>query len=544
MSNQTIRRLVGGVGTALILLICAVIIGIFVLSGRQLQRIDVPQYVDVSRDEQGAYAFELNVDRMLFEEHLIDPPAGELDRYPEIGALRSLGLNVEERDGVYAFRTVTFGEDPTAVLKKGGIKLIQTEWTWTKDQIEAKLTGKTPSSSQQETGRLDFSAYVRTKQRADGSYTAVFDTVKMLSDAGIDPLTAPESDLGAQAIRSLDVSCRKTDDGYRIEATSNRATIMEDLQKAGLRVVNTQFTWTEQEMQAHLGDVTPLVPETTAPETTAPETQAPETQAPETTAPETDAPTTPSGTYNDVPGATPSTTPTTPQRNANAIDSLYGFDQTEVRKVIRAAKEGYYGSRMESSEVRYNYFGVGNSSADHGNVFRIVYAITTSTGTEYFIADVYDLELETGYRASDVHYRTETDRTAARSTDDLRNYTIQTLSGGSMVFAENRDKSPFDKDGLVMAKSMTESLTYDELWDIPQTDDMTLLQLLGYARNEMFARGGHKFGDTSNYYKYFSRFDWYQPTGSVSADALAAKYPATQKNITTIKFLEKLIKEG
>ena len=60
----------------------------------------------------------------------------------------------------------------------------------------------------------------------------------------------------------------------------------------------------------------------------------------------------------------------------------------------------------------------------------------------------------------------------------------------------------------------------------------------------MFAVGGHQFGDTSNYLKYYKQFKWYKPTGKVSADELAKKYPATKGNITTIKFLEKLIKDG
>ena len=132
----------------------------------------------------------------------------------------------------------------------------------------------------------------------------------------------------------------------------------------------------------------------------------------------------------------------------------------------------------------------------------------------------------------------------AKSTEDLKNYKVYTLSGGSMVFEENENESPFDGDGLVMAKSVRESVSYDELWDIPQTKDMTLLQLLGYARNEMFARGGHQFSDTSNYYKYFKQFSWYKPTGKVTADDLAKIYPATKGNITTIKFLENLIKNG
>ena len=141
MSNKTIRRMVGGIGAGLILLICAVIIGIYVMSGRQLQRIDVPQYVDVTQNEQGEYEFKLNVDRMIYEEHLVNPPADALDRYPEIGALQSLGLRVAEQGGEYVFTTVTYGEDPTAALKKGGIKLINTEWSWTKEQVKVLLSG-------------------------------------------------------------------------------------------------------------------------------------------------------------------------------------------------------------------------------------------------------------------------------------------------------------------------------------------------------------------------------------------------------------------
>ena len=374
--------------------------------------------------------------------------------------------------------------------------------------------------------------------RADGGYAAALDTARMMQDAGVDPNADPSRDMGAKALLSLGVDCQKTENGYLLQTTSTLATVMDDLKTAGLKIVHTKWEWTAQEMESRLGTVTPIVPPTAA---------APEAGEPA-------APTTPSGTFNDNPTepaetpvtpdpGTPSPSPT-PAHNPNAIDTLYGFDQTDVRKAIRAAKEQKYGSSLDSSEVKYNYFAVGSDTAEHANVFRIVYTITKSTGTEYLIADVYDLERETGYSASDVVLSVEYDRNKAKSTDDLAGYQVYTLNGGSMVFAENRDKSPFDKNGLVMAKSTSESVSYDELWDIPQTSDMTLLQLLGYARNEMFAVGGHKFSDTSNYYKYFKQFDWYKPTGRVTADDLAKMYPATKNNITTIKFLETLIKEG
>ena len=535
MSNASIRRLIGGLGTVLILLICAVVIGAHFLTGRNLQRIDVSSYTTVKSDGANGYVATLDVDRMIERERLHNPTESEADQYPEIAALRGLSVRITQRGDLYELETVTTGEDPTALLKKHGIRLVNTKWSMQGAEMRAAA-----SQQPERSGDLDFSAYVKTARTANG-YTAAVDVAGMLRDAGVDPNADPKTDPGARAIRSLDVACKKTGNGYSMQTTSTLQTVMEDLAAAGIRIVNTQWTWTEAEMEAHLGTVTP--PQTPVqPETSAPTTPSGTfNDVPGKTPAATPAPTTPSGTFNDVPGKTPAATPA---RSANAIDTLYGFDQTEVRKAIRAAKEQKYGSSYESSEIRYNYFAVGNETAAHGNVFRIAYNITTSGGTEYLIADVYDLELETGYTASDVHLRTETDRTAAKSTADLKDYTVYTLNEGSMVFPENKDKSPFDKDGLVMAKSIKESLSYDELWDIPATDDMTLLKLLGYARNEMFARGGHKFNDTSNYYKYFKQFSWYKPTGSVSADALAEKYPATKKNITTIKFLENLIRNG
>ena len=154
------------------------------------------------------------------------------------------------------------------------------------------------------------------------------------------------------------------------------------------------------------------------------------------------------------------------------------------------------------------------------------------------------LDTETGYTAADVTLRTVATRAEARSTDDIKQYTLYTLTDGSMVFPENVDKSPFDEDGFVMAHSISQPLTYDELWNIPQTQSLTLLQLLAFARNEMFARAGHQYNESGSYYQHFSSYDWYDPVGTVTAGELAEKWPITASNTTTIKFLEKLIKEG
>jgi hypothetical protein len=537
MSNASIRRLIGGLGTALIMLICAVVIGAHFLTGRSLQRIDVSEYAVVKSDGADGYTAELDVDRLITMERLHNPTETEKALYPEIAAIKGLALRVTPKGDGFELETVTAGTDPTALLRKNGLRLINTKWTMSKAEMAA-AAGEQAAESKD----LTFSNYVRTARGENGAYTAALDYQSLFRDAGVDPTADPNTNRAAKALRSLDVICQKTENGYRIQTASTLPTVKEDLMTAGIRLMHTQWTWTEAEMEAHLGTATPLeAPVTAAPETPVPETPAPETS--ETPAPETSALATPSGTDHDVPDTTPETS-AAPARNTDAIDSLYGFDQTEVRKAIRAAKEQKYGAKIDASEILYNCFAVGNDQTAHGNVFRIVYKITLSSGSEYLVADVYDLESETGYKADDVKLTVETSRTAAKNTDDLKDYKLYTLEGGSMVFPENKDKSPFDKDGLVKAKSLSESLSYDELWDIPATEEMTLLKLLGYARNEMFARGGHKFSDTSNYYKYFKQFSWYKPTGKVTADDLAKMYPSTKKNITTIKFLETLIKEG
>lgn len=533
MTNASIRRLIGGLGTALIFLICAVVIGAHFLTGRSLQRIDVSEYTTVQSDGAGGYTASLDIDRLITRERLHNPTETEKAQYPEIAALKGLAIRITPRGDGYEFETVTSGADPTTLLKQHGIRLINTKWSLSGAEIAA-AAGQRPAQSIS----LDFASYVRTSRTDAGDYATAVDIRSMLRDAGIEADADPGTNLGARALRSLDVACQKTDKGYKLQTTSTVPTVMEDLAAAGIKITDTQWTWSASEMEKHIGTVTP--PD--APRTPVPDTPVPATPD----ASETPAPTTPSGTFNDNPVMTPEAGAATeaPARNQNAITTLYGFDQTELRKAIRAAKEQKYGSSIESSEVKYNYFAVGGEAAQHSNVFRIVYIITTSSGTEYLAADVYDIELETGYKASDVHLSVKESRTAAKSTDDLKDYTVYTLNEGSMVFAENKGKSPFDKDGLVKAKSIEESLSYDELWDIPTTEDFTLLRLLGYARNEMFARGGHKFGDNSTYTKYYKQFSWYKPTGKVTADELAAKYPATKKNITTIKFLETLIKEG
>ena len=123
MSNASIRRLIAGVGTGLILLICAVVIVAHFLTGANLQRIDVSEYTEIRPDGNGGYTATLNVDRLISAEHLYRPAEEELRDYPEIAALRSLAIRMTQRGDAYELETVTRETDPTQLLKEHGIRL-------------------------------------------------------------------------------------------------------------------------------------------------------------------------------------------------------------------------------------------------------------------------------------------------------------------------------------------------------------------------------------------------------------------------------------
>ena len=507
MDKRTMRRAVTTGGLILLALLAAILIVAYFLFGANLEQVHIADYVITTRVGDH-YEFSLDIDRLLWEKHLLTPPDYLLNDYPEIAAVRSLGLYVTQDEAGYHFETVSSSNDPaiSRTLRKAGIVLKGTQWSWT----ELEIIGKNATQPTDGFTELSLPDYVRISVKDDG-YAASLDHQAMLDACRFALPLDPTEHSGYTAIMSLLVDCQPAGDGsYRLQAQSTLKTIMEQLAENHVRITNTVWTWTADEMMQRAGS---------APAANA--AQPPETH-------ETPAPSAP---------------PQSAERH-DGITSLYGFDQTAVRTAIRNAKEAHYGSQFESGKVYLNYFAVGTADTEHSNVFRVVYDISTTSGTEYLIADVYDLDSESGYTAEDVVLKTASSRSEARSTEDLKDYTLYTLNGGSMVFPENAGKSPFDADGFVMAKSISTALTYDELWDIPATEDKTLLQLLAFARNEMYARAGHQYDVTGSYYKHFSSYPWYDPTGTVSLSELAEKWPITGANISTIKFIEKLISEG
>ncbi len=558
MKNRTVRNLIGGLGFAVVMIAVLVVVLFHFMSGNHLISVDLMKYVDVKEETDGSFTVSLDTDRMLFESHLPNPTKAAQGDYPDVAVLRALVVEVPSIDESYKTRddanqstnvrlpspvdaytfeicsTYTAG-DPSKALKDNGVRILNTTWSWTETDLRNWITKQTTDTNPDGSLTLKFSDYVRVSKNDDGSYALTLDKGALLTACRFTLPADPTTHTGYQAVMSLGVSTSVADGVYTMQATSTEPNIMSMLAQNGITLSSIEWSWTTRELDTLISS---------QPQ----ETQTPVAAPSDSTSPDVSQSPDASATVTATPTATSTAsataTPTTAPSKDGCITTLYQYDQTELRKIIRAAKESHYGSKFESGEIKYNYFAVGKTGADHANCFRVVYLITTTSGSEYLIADVYDVASESGFKTADVVLKTVSKSSDAKSTADLADYTVYTLTGGSMVFTENNGASPFDSDGLVEAESISRQLSYSELWDIPATKDYTLLQLLGYARNEMFARAGHKFNESGSYYKHFSQYSWYKPTGSITTDALVAKWSSTKGNITTIKFLEKLIKEG
>ncbi|WP_258107238.1 YARHG domain-containing protein [Christensenella minuta] len=97
---------------------------------------------------------------------------------------------------------------------------------------------------------------------------------------------------------------------------------------------------------------------------------------------------------------------------------------------------------------------------------------------------------------------------------------IQLTDGGEKVSneseANNAETSTshtnanlFDANGYVFADSSNRFLSREEVLALKGNDQYSRIEIMGYARNEIFARHGNLF-DTPKYSKHYSQYSWYQ----------------------------------
>ena len=491
--------------------------------GMNLRAVDMTKYAKVEMEDE-VYTVSVDADAIVKDFHLPNPKSTNLDltRYPDVAAIYSLSFLVTPRaEGGWLIQTGSDRTDPAADLRKGGLKLTDTEWVWTEQDMKNAYR-----AGLEYPRKLSMKKYVLCGKNTAGSYVLTVDRERLLRATGWDlpaDETARQAHTGYKVVMSLGycITPLATDgtdstDGFLVETTTNMTeNVYSLLLENGVKLTDTTWVYTLDEVEALYDEQHSAQPEDVVP-ADAPQTE-PDVAKPETT------------------------------QAQGPLTSLYHVDQTPVRTAIREAKTQWYGKTLKSSEVAANFFiAAKTDSAEHTNCFRLVYAITTTAGKEYLVADVYDLTADARPTVSDVKISVKSSASEAVRTVDFDSgfYTVHTLSGGSMVYAEDNGASPFNADGLVFPDSLTEKLTEADLWSLPVPADKTLHQVLQYARNEIFARCGNRFSDTSEYTRFYANYAWYRPIGSVSTEAIKQQYPVAAENIKFIKTMEKLIKEG
>ena len=514
MSTQAKQKLF----VALTILLCLAVLAAGVLlsygyyaQGRNLRPVDMKQYAKVEMEDE-VYTVSVDADAIVKDFRLPNPKTTNLDleRYPDVAAVYSLTFLVTPREeGGWLVQTGSDRPNAAADLRKGGLKLVDTEWTWTEQDMKNAYR-----AGLEYPRRLSMKKYVLCGKNSTGGYVLTVDHERLLRATGWD-LPADEATrkahTGYKAVMSLGYYVTPLVEGFLVETSSTLESVYTMLLDNGVRLTDTTWTYTMAEVEEIYAEQHPPVPE-------------------EEPAPEADG---------DV--------QETFAQDGQPLMSLNHVDQTPIRAAIRAAKEQKYGQTFKSSEVVGNCFAVKKSDgAEHTNCFRLVYKIETTARTEYLVADLFDLVQGHTPAASEVRLTGKNSLEEAMGTGDFdpNLYTIQVLQEGSMVYPEDVGASPFNGDGLLFPESLTERITDAQVWSLPIPQDMTLLQLLGYARNEIFARNGNKFSDSSVYTRFYSNYTWYQPRGSISFNAIQAKYPVACENIEFFKTMEQLIKEG
>ncbi len=127
------------------------------------------------------------------------------------------------------------------------------------------------------------------------------------------------------------------------------------------------------------------------------------------------------------------------------------------------------------------------------------------------------------------------------ATSELNKYEQANVKLIKQIEADLNSYGPFDSNGFIYPDSNSRYLSRKELLNIDDSNtEYTQLELLGFARNEIYARRGHKF-TTTTYSRFYGQYSWYKnkKKRNVAWDDFN-KYE--KANITLIKEIEALWK--
>lgn len=377
---------------------------------------------------------------------------------------------------------------------------------------------------------LDLESYTTIGRDAENRPTATLDIDAVLRDLGLPDPTSPEVQTSrypdVAALCSMEVIPRYADtDGYlHVTIVADTPTLLFH----GIRLVKTEWEqalppaspelWTEAEQgePEELEEGTPPVME--------------------------------EGTLVSL-----------LDRNENGLN-LRGVCE-RVHKERDAAAVEAFGEEYSATKLSVTFFSDANSVPPR-NVYRALYRISERTDdgqtpdTVYLTVDVMGLKWSAASGVTFASVETETYETQEEATaltaDMERQYAVVKLSGGGVMV---EDKGTFDQNGFVrFAEQPTsflmpnglywsptyDALTEDMIWKLTATEERSMVNLLRYARREIYARHGAAFDETTEkeFYDFYHRYAWYHG-GSASVDDLLTE--EEKSNVRLLREIQSLL---
>ena len=245
-----------GLFMALTALLCLAVLAAGVLlcvnyysQGRNLRDVDMRKYAKVEMEDE-VYTVSVDADAIVEDFHLPNPKNATLDlgRYPDVAAIYSLTFLVTPRDeGGWSIQTGSDRSTAAEDLKKGGLKLTNTEWTWTETDM------KTAWASLGYPRKFSMKKYVLCNQNSAGGYVLTVDHERLLRNIGWDlpeDESARKAHTGYMAVLSLGYYVTPLVEGYLVETSSTQKDVYAMLLENGVKLTDTTWTYTMAEVEA------------------------------------------------------------------------------------------------------------------------------------------------------------------------------------------------------------------------------------------------------------------------------------------------------
>ena len=218
--------------------------------GMNLRPVDMQKYAKVEMEDE-VYTLSVDADAIVRDFHLPNPKNTTLDlnRYPDVEAIYSLLFVVTPRqEGGWTIQTGSERASAGADLKKGGLKLVNTEWVWNEQDMKNAYR-----AGLEYPRKLSMQKYVLCGKNSMGGYVLTVDHERMLRAAGWDlpdDEAARKAHTGYKAVLSLGYYVQPLEQGFLVQTSSTLENVYSLLLDNGVRLTDTTWTYTLEEVEA------------------------------------------------------------------------------------------------------------------------------------------------------------------------------------------------------------------------------------------------------------------------------------------------------